>query len=231
MTSMIVFDMDGVLVDVTESYRETICQTVKAFTGHTITRELVQDYKNRGGFNNDWLLSQTICRDLGLELEYQTVVDRFNELFFGDLSTGIPTGLMKNERWLPVNGLLENLREDHGLAVFTGRLRDEAMITLRRFGHTGTFEPVVGDDDVSKGKPDPEGLLKIQAAYPAARLIYVGDTVDDARASRAAGVPFIGIAHKQSHNRERLLELFREERAAQIVDDVNELPQALSQLT
>ncbi len=231
MTSMIVFDMDGVLGDVTESYRETICQTVKAFTGHTITRELVQDYKNRGGFNNDWLLSQTICRDLGLELEYQTVVDRFNELFFGDLSTGIPTGLMKNERWLPVNGLLENLREDHGLAVFTGRLRDEAMITLRRFGHTGTFEPVVGDDDVSKGKPDPEGLLKIQAAYPAARLIYVGDTVDDARASRAAGVPFIGIAHKHTHNRERLLELFREERAAQIVDDVNELPQALSQLT
>lgn len=231
MTSMIVFDMDGVLVDVTESYRETICQTVKAFTGQTITRELVQEYKNRGGFNNDWLLSQTMCRDLGLELEYQTVVDRFNDLFFGDLSTGIPTGLMKNERWLPVNGLLENLREDHGLAVFTGRLREEAMITLRRFGHTATFEPVVGDDDVSKGKPDPEGLLNIQAAYPAARLIYVGDTVDDARASRAAGVPFIGIAHKHTHNRERLLELFREERAAEIVDDVNELPRVLSQLT
>jgi len=231
LTSMIVFDMDGVLVDVTESYRETICQTVKAFTGQTITRELVQEYKNRGGFNNDWLLSQTMCRDLGLELEYQTVVDRFNDLFFGDLSTGIPTGLMKNERWLPVNGLLENLREDHGLAVFTGRLREEAMITLRRFGHTATFEPVVGDDDVSKGKPDPEGLLNIQAAYPAARLIYVGDTVDDARASRAAGVPFIGIAHKHTHNRERLLELFREERAAEIVDDVNELPRVLSQLT
>lgn len=231
MKSMIVFDMDGVLVDVTESYRETICQTVKAFTGKTITRELVQEYKNRGGFNNDWLLSQTICRDLGLELEYQTVVDRFNELFFGDLSTGIPTGLMKNERWLPENGLLEALRAEHGLSVFTGRLRDEAMITLRRFGHTGTFDPVVGDDDVSKGKPDPEGLLKIQAAYPDARLVYVGDTVDDARASRAAGVPFIGIAHVHTHNRDRLLELFREERAARIVEDVNQLPQALSQLT
>jgi HAD superfamily phosphatase len=231
MKSMIVFDMDGVLVDVTESYRETICQTVKAFTGQTITRELVQEYKNRGGFNNDWLLSQTICRDLGLELEYQTVVRRFNELFFGDLSTGIPTGLMRNERWLPANGLLENLRKNHGLSVFTGRLRDEAMITLRRFGHTATFEPVVGDDDVSKGKPDPEGLLKIQAAYPGTRLIYVGDTVDDARASRAAAVPFIGIAHPHTHNRERLLELFREQQAAWILEDVNELPQALSQLT
>lgn len=231
MKPMIVFDMDGVLVDVTESYRETICQTVKAFTGKTITRALVQEYKNRGGFNNDWLLSQTICRDLGLEVEYQTVVDRFNELFFGDLSTGIPTGLMKNERWLPENGLLERLREDYGLAVFTGRLRNEAMITLRRFGHTGTFDPVVGDDDVSKGKPDPEGLLQIQAANPESRLVYVGDTVDDARASRAAGVPFIGIAHVHTHNRDRLLELFREEQAARIVEDVNQLPEALSQLT
>ena len=33
---MIVFDMDGVLVDVTESYRETIVQTVKLFCGRTI---------------------------------------------------------------------------------------------------------------------------------------------------------------------------------------------------
>ena len=30
---LIVFDMDGVLVDVTESYRESIAQTVKHFTG------------------------------------------------------------------------------------------------------------------------------------------------------------------------------------------------------
>ncbi len=30
---MLVFDMDGVLVDVTESYRETIVKTVEHFTG------------------------------------------------------------------------------------------------------------------------------------------------------------------------------------------------------
>ena len=32
---MLVFDMDGVLVDVTESYRETIVRTVEHFTGKT----------------------------------------------------------------------------------------------------------------------------------------------------------------------------------------------------
>jgi len=38
---LLVFDMDGVLVDVTESYRETIARTVERFTGHPITREKI----------------------------------------------------------------------------------------------------------------------------------------------------------------------------------------------
>ena len=40
---VLVFDMDGVLVDVTESYRETIRQTVRYFTGQEIGNERIQD--------------------------------------------------------------------------------------------------------------------------------------------------------------------------------------------
>ena len=65
---MIVFDMDGVLVDVTGSYRETIVQTVKSFSGKTIERAAIQDYKNQGGWNNDWLLSQHILAELRTEI-------------------------------------------------------------------------------------------------------------------------------------------------------------------
>ena len=57
---LIVFDMDGVLVDVTESYRESIAQTVKHFTGVEVTREQIQDYKNQGGWNDDWKLTHHI---------------------------------------------------------------------------------------------------------------------------------------------------------------------------
>ncbi len=230
MKPLIVFDMDGVLVDVSDSYRETICQTVLAFTGQQITRELVQEYKNRGGFNNDWWLSQTICRDLGVEVPYETVVDRFNELFFGDLSTGLPTGLMSRERWLPQNRLLEELAAIYQLSVFTGRLRDEAAITLRRFGYANTFLPLIGADDVINGKPHPEGLLKIQEAHPGAPIVYIGDTVDDARSATGAGVPFIGIAHPATHQRERLLELFQQENAIAIIEDINQLPGALPRI-
>ena len=54
---MLVFDMDGVLVDVTDSYRETIAQTVEHFTGRKVERRQIQEYKNQGGWNDDWQLS------------------------------------------------------------------------------------------------------------------------------------------------------------------------------
>jgi phosphoglycolate phosphatase-like HAD superfamily hydrolase len=92
--AIIVFDMDGVLVDVAESYRETIVRTVEHFTGRTIERALIQQYKNQGGWNNDWELSQRICADLGVAVEYNTVVEYFNRLFLDE-------GLIHRERWLP----------------------------------------------------------------------------------------------------------------------------------
>ncbi len=93
-SQVLVFDMDGVLVDVSDSYRETIVQTVKIFTGQTISRELIQGYKNRGGYNNDWILSQKICRDLGVQVAYESIVETFVDL-------SINQGLINRERWIP----------------------------------------------------------------------------------------------------------------------------------
>ena len=86
---MIIFDMDGVLVDVRESYRETICVTVEHFTSKQISRELIQEYKNQGGWNNDWSLSQKICADMNVEVAYDAVVEYFNGIFFGENNDGL----------------------------------------------------------------------------------------------------------------------------------------------
>jgi len=58
-------------------------------------------------------------------------------------------------------------------------------------------------------------------------LIYVGDTVDDARSARAAGVPFIGVAAREHSRREDLLWLFEQERAIAVIENVNEIEGAL----
>lgn len=214
---MIVFDMDGVLTEVSESYREAIVQTVEHFTGRRISRDLIQEYKNRGGWNNDWSLSQKIAADLGVEVGYEVVVERFNAVFLGRDGDG----LIQRETWFPREGLLERLRVRHELAIFTGRLRYEADISLRRFAPQCCFDPMICADDVAEAKPSPEGLLAIQKRRPGAKLIYVGDTVDDARSARAAGVAFIGIAAAGHSRRDDLLRLFQEERAVAVLDNVN----------
>ena len=223
MDTLIVFDMDGVLAEVSESYREAIVQTVKHFTGQDIERGLIQEYKNRGGWNNDWALSQRIASDLGVEVDYARVVDGFNEIFLGRSGEG----LIQRERWFPQPGLLERLTRRFDLAIFTGRLRYEADISLHRFCTDLRFDPIICADDVLADKPAPDGLLAIQRLRPASKLVYVGDTVDDARASRAAGVPFIGIAAQSHSRREELIRLFQQERAVAILENINEIEEAL----
>jgi HAD superfamily hydrolase (TIGR01548 family) len=53
----VVLDVDGVLVDVADSYRRAIVESVDAVYGDTIDREAIQQFKNAGGFNNDWELT------------------------------------------------------------------------------------------------------------------------------------------------------------------------------
>jgi HAD superfamily hydrolase (TIGR01548 family) len=223
MESLIVFDMDGVLAEVTESYREAIVQTVRSFTGQTVARDAIQDYKNQGGWNNDWALSQKIAADLGTAVEYNTVIERFNEFFLGENGNG----LINRESWFPRPGLLERLRERHGLSLFTGRLRYEADITLRRFAPDIAFDPMICADDVAAGKPAPEGLHAIQRLKQGHKLWYVGDTVDDARCARAAGVPFIGIAARTHTKRDELVALLEREQAIAILENINEIEGAL----
>jgi HAD superfamily phosphatase len=217
---IVVFDMDGVLAEVTESYREAIVQTVEHFTGKRIERDLIQDYKNQGGWNNDWALSQKIAADLGVEVPYDAVVDYFNEIFIGKNGSG----LIQREQWFPKPGLLERLRQRFG---FTGRLQYEAEITLKRFAPDFSFDPLLCAEHVTKSKPAPEGLLAIQRMKPGRKLWYIGDTVDDARSARAAGVPFIGIAARNHSRRDEILRLFQQEQAVAVLENVNEIEGAL----
>ncbi len=188
MKPLLVFDMDGVLVDVKESYRESIRSTVLHFTGKDAPHDVIQYYKNRGGWNNDWKLSRELCSVYGKEIAYETVVEVFNQYFFGH--NGVP-GLIERERWIDTNDVLARLNQRFDFAIFTGRMQEEGQITLRRFATHLNWVAVIGDDDVTQSKPHPEGLLKLKLEREVA--YYLGDTVDDAKASKAAQVPFIAI--------------------------------------
>jgi len=223
MEGVIVFDMDGVLVDVSQSYRETIRHTVRHLGGPDVSHERIQDYKNAGGWNNDFALSQKILTDSGVDVPYETVVGEFNRIFFGENNDG----LILQVQWIAKPDMLHRLGSSNALCIFTGRVTFEARISLDRFVPDVRWSMIVADDNVANSKPAPDGLLDIMAAHPGTALTYVGDTVDDARSAQAAGVRFVGIAHHNNPRREELISLLKDHGAVAVLENVNELESIL----
>ena len=195
---VVLFDMDGVLVDVSGSYRRAIEETVFHFTGRTITTSTVQRYKNRGGFNDDWTLTHAIISDSGMEVSRHRVVAEFQRRYRGDSWNGFIT----QETPLVRTQTLELLSASRLImGIVTGRPELEATWTRNRLGWTRYFPLLVArEKHEHRGKPDPFPLQHALGILHAAGLemrpeqaMYVGDTVDDMEAARAANMWAVGV--------------------------------------
>ena len=78
---VLVFDMDGVLVEVTESYRETIVQTVENFTGKTITAITFRTTKIAAAGTTTGCSRRRSAATWVRRGGLRTVVENFNGLF------------------------------------------------------------------------------------------------------------------------------------------------------
>jgi HAD superfamily hydrolase (TIGR01548 family) len=205
--AIVIFDVDGVLVDVRGSFQKTTLQTVEFFTGKQVTRAELHRWKNQPGYNDDWKLSTAWVRALGVDAEYEEVKRKFVELYWGKNGDGN----VRNERWSLPEAKIRDLARRAELGIFTGRTREELEYTLSRSGCAGYFRRVVTVEDVKLPKPDPEGLLEILNGRDPADALYVGDNVDDALAARAAAVRFVGVlppgGDEWAERSERLREL------------------------
>lgn len=90
-------------------------------------------------------------------------------------------------------------RAGYRLAIVSTKYRRRIAEILARDGLLEAFDVIVGGEDVCRLKPDPEGLhrvldvLQAEYAVPAGRVLYVGDSLTDARAADAAQLPFVAV--------------------------------------
>jgi HAD superfamily phosphatase len=194
---LIVFDVDGVLVDVSRTFQRCTLETVRHFTGRRVHGSEVHQWKNRSGYNDDWRLTTDWIRKLGRRVPYETVKRKYMEFYWG--ANG--NGYVRGERWLVNAAALRRLARRAELGLFTGRTREELKHTLARFDASKHFHAIVTHDDVRRTKPDPEGLLRILNGRAASTALYIGDNVDDAIAARDAGVAFVGVLARGSEAR------------------------------
>jgi len=217
--SVIIFDVDGVLVDTRGSFQRTTLETVRLLTSKRVTRSELHRWKNRPGFNDDWKLSHAWVRQIGRDLSYEEVKRRFQEIYWGKKSTGN----VRREKWLLPHANLKRLASIAPLGIFTGRIYRELDYTLDRWKVRKFFQRIITVEDVSKPKPDPEGLIKILAGRVPASAIYVGDNVDDVLAANAARIPFVGVLPRRSPERRHRGTRLRELGALTILGEVKEL--------
>ena len=184
----ILFDLDGVLVDVSESYRRAIIETASSF-GVTVTERDVEDAKAAGGANDDWELTHRFMADRGAQVDQSEVVERFEEIYQG--LPGRP-GLKFTERPLVDPATWARWADTLPLGVVTGRPRRDAREVLDRFGLLADTSVLVTREDAPL-KPDPGPVLLAMEQLGVDRAWFLGDTTDDVEAARAAGAIPIGV--------------------------------------
>ncbi|MBW4563290.1 MAG: TIGR01548 family HAD-type hydrolase [Mojavia pulchra JT2-VF2] len=201
-SAIAVFDIDGVVRDVSGSYRRALADTVEYFTAQAYrpTPVDIDQLKSEGIWNNDWEASQELIyryfQTQGqpreqLQIDYNNVVSFFQSRYRGTDPDNF-TGYICNEPLLLQPSYLEHLTQA-GIAwgFFSGATRGSANYILEK--RLGLQSPVLIAMEDAPGKPDPTGLFAtvhlLEKGYDCAErsaegdrlptVLYVGDTVAD----------------------------------------------------
>jgi len=184
----LLFDLDGVLADVSRSYRAAIVATAASF-GVALASAEIEAAKARGRANDDWALTAELVAARGIAVDLPELVARFEALYQG--RPGRP-GLRERETLLVPRARLAAWRARCRLAVVTGRPRADARRFLERHGVLDLFDALVCREDAPH-KPDPAPVRLALERLGARAAWMLGDTPDDLAAARAAGVVPLGV--------------------------------------
>lgn len=190
----LIFDMDGVLVDVSNSFRTAVKMTFEHYAKKPLSYEKIAETKALGGLNNDWDLTEYLLKQENITVDKNELIEVFENFYFDN-----GKGLISKENFILDTEFLKELSKKYNLAIFTGRPRTEAMFTLDLHKITKYFYPIITMDDLpqDKQKPDILGIEKIKKVILSKDIFYFGDTKDDMICGTNANVTPVGILPPQ----------------------------------
>jgi phosphoglycolate phosphatase len=131
-------------------------------------------------------------------------------------------------RTVVLEGVSETMRslksEGFSTGIVSTKFRHRIESVLSRESLLTWFDTIVGGEDVTAHKPDPEGLLTAigQLKSQPANCLYVGDSVTDAETAERAGVNFVAVLSGVTPRDE-----FINYRVARVLRKISELPSFL----
>ncbi|WP_336021665.1 TIGR01548 family HAD-type hydrolase [Halobellus salinisoli] len=164
----VVLDIDGVLLDVADSYRRAIVESVTRLYDRTIDRDDVQLFKDAGGFNNDW--------DVTYAAALYVLVDEREPI---DLSTF-------TARIEPGGGLAgaESVAADHLSDADLAAVRNE----WDRYGLRDAFQALYLGGDLYRELEGGEPPFETAGYIHDEPIIVESETLESLEANAAVGV-------------------------------------------
>ena len=207
--ALVLFDIDGVVRDVENSYRLALQETVNHFSKWRPSNQVIDSLKSEGNWNNDWDASLELIRrrkalnKLKIKLPSRdNLIREFSKFYFGSNPDNQDhtkwNGFIKNEKLLVNKEFFDKLTEQEvGWGFVSGAEPPSAKFVLEhRIGLIAPPLIAMGD---APDKPNPEGLIRLGEqllSKPLGKgtppIAYVGDTVAD--------VLTIGRARKKCPN-------------------------------
>lgn len=180
----VLFDIDGTLVDSVSAYLEIARIAARPY-GFEVTEQHVRHSLATGG--NFWkTVVPDDCRD----------GDALMKTMSAHAARKWPETLREHGKVF--EGLAQTLDALKRLGIVLGIVsgaRPEVLELLREDGILDRFDAIVLGADVSRRKPDPEGIVRClgELGIKSDEAVYVGDTPVDIQASRAAGVRVVAV--------------------------------------
>jgi histidinol-phosphate aminotransferase len=186
----LIFDLDGTLIDVSNSYDQTVAQLFEKHAGKPLDMKQLQSLRAEGGFNDDWVATVELLKRSGVRITLEDITAEAVPLYMSIAS--------KSERLFCELSVLERLAARHPLFVVTGRTRREyEQVWGERLGKVFQGVYCIGDLPGKQPKPSPDYLHHVLETHSLKGGAYVGNAVDDMQAARAAGLDAIGITTTQ----------------------------------
>jgi phosphoglycolate phosphatase len=186
--TLVVFDLDGTLLDTHADLVESLNHTIAALDLAPVTYADLTHLVGQGAK----VMIERACKLRGHPLS-ENELPPLLERFIAHYTNTMPGHTR------PYPGLIDAMdalkAKGYKLAVCTNKLESLALTLLRKLDLTGYFDAITGGDTFPVRKPDARHLTGTieRAGGTPSRSIMIGDSVNDIAVAKNAKVPSIAV--------------------------------------
>jgi HAD superfamily hydrolase (TIGR01549 family) len=183
----IIFDVDGVLLELTQQEEDLFFQPFISRVGSDVFSRDWNSYKIR---NDENIVAELVERHCFVESDAETIKQEYLALLKSQLATGqIASPIIEG-----ASELLRHCSAQARLGIATANFREAAQLRLQHAGVWGFVKDCAFGANGGGHKSDILGRVLAALALPKSHVIYIGDNLNDVEAGLKHQVHFIGFS-------------------------------------